>query len=516
MNKKIILFISFILLWFLAFWTYIIYNKKTNNTKQITQNKQEKQEIKKDEENIKKEEEKKEKNIDSFKKSLQAKWLIIKWDINLKNNDYILALQKFLQANKQTPNNPKIISKIAKTYFLMKRYDLAFKNYSKLQNLSEEEKENKVLSFLYSQNLEEYNFTKNSSWVLVWTWKILLNNLKQEIEKLSLDKEEKFYLKNSLKCIEDFHSCKANFENYFKNTNYSWKNQHLENIRNAITNYNNLQLNELYYKNALIIWAFLQNKLYPVAIILSKELLKEKKNYKPLLKIIAQSYYNLWKTDEAKKYLLEYTKLDTQDPDVSYMLWAINQKQHNYIQSNIFLDLALKQNYFDKDSIYRLKLYNYLMLEQKEKINSTFDKIISLQKEPSFNDLVLASYYNIIDNNYSKALLYIEKWLKLYPEKEDFYWLKAWILIERGDLENAKKLLKKAEEINPRNAVIALNLWRIEIQEYKETNKKIQKLRAKIFLRKAMELDNTEIWTQAQKLLNSLENIQDTKKTSEE
>jgi tetratricopeptide (TPR) repeat protein len=190
------------------------------------------------------------------------------------------------------------------------------------------------------------------------------------------------------------------------------------------------------------------------------------------------------------------------------MLGAINQKQHNYIQSNIFLDIAIKQWYIDKESIYRLKLYNYLLLDQKEKINSTFDKIINLQKKPYFNDLVLASYYNIIDNKFKKALLFIQKWIKLYPKKEDFYWLKAWILIEENKLNEAEKLLKKAQEINPRNAVIALNMWRIELEKYKQTKKTIKKIRAQIFFKKALELDNTEIWSLAQKFLEEIKNIE--------
>jgi tetratricopeptide (TPR) repeat protein len=190
------------------------------------------------------------------------------------------------------------------------------------------------------------------------------------------------------------------------------------------------------------------------------------------------------------------------------MLGAINQKQHNYIQSNIFLDIAIKQWYIDKESIYRLKLYNYLLLDQKEKINSTFDKIINLQKKPYFNDLVLASYYNIIDNKFKKALLFIQKWIKLYPKKEDFYWLKAWILIEENKLNEAEKLLKKAQEINPRNAVIALNMWRIELEKYKQTQKTIKKIRAQIFFKKALELDNTEIWSLAQKFLEEIKNIE--------
>jgi len=81
----------------------------------------------------------------------------------LKNDQYLFALKKFLSANKKTPNNPKIISKIAETYFLMKNYNQAYKYYSKLEKNNNLDENKKILSFLYSKKIEDYNFIKNSS-----------------------------------------------------------------------------------------------------------------------------------------------------------------------------------------------------------------------------------------------------------------------------------------------------------------------------------------------------------------
>jgi hypothetical protein len=79
---------------------------------------------------------------------------------------YLFALQKFINANKQTPNNPKVIEKIAQTYFLMQNFQNTFKYYQKLENLTtlnNKQKENKVLSYIYSQNIEDNNFKYNAS-----------------------------------------------------------------------------------------------------------------------------------------------------------------------------------------------------------------------------------------------------------------------------------------------------------------------------------------------------------------
>jgi hypothetical protein len=106
----------------------------------------------------------------------------------------------------------------------MKNFKNAYKYYSKLEKitkLKKEELENKVLSFLYSQNLEDYNYQKNSSGALIEKDIKFINSIKEKIKTFKLEKEEEFYYINSLECISNFHNCKLNFENYFKNTNYS-------------------------------------------------------------------------------------------------------------------------------------------------------------------------------------------------------------------------------------------------------------------------------------------------------
>ena len=268
MKKTLILIISLMFICFVILWTYTIYKKNNNisNKKEditkITTNNNNKKSLPK-----KTTTKKSKKRIEEFKERLQSKWLIIKWDIELKNKEYIFALQKFLQANKKTPNNPKIIWKIGEIYFHIKKFDLAYKYLNK--NNNSKYNDMKILSYLYSKNLDNLNLILNWSGVLNQSWSIVINNIQKEIKKINVGKEDIFYYVNSLECIKSFHICKKNFENYFKNVNYSWKNKNLENIKKAIVNYKNSKIEKLYYKNALIIWSLFQNKNYPITVILS-------------------------------------------------------------------------------------------------------------------------------------------------------------------------------------------------------------------------------------------------------
>ncbi len=449
--------------------------------------------------------EKKSNNIADFKKKVISKWLIIKWDIHLKNDDYLFALQKFSKANKQTPNNPKVISKIADTYFLMKNYKSAYNYYSKIDNREYLDENKIVLSLLYKTKIEDYNFERNWSGKLLNPWTVIkIKELKQEIKKIKLSRDNDFYYQNSLECLINVQICSSSFEKYFKNDEYLWENDNLEKIRYAMDSYQSLKINKGYYKNTLLIWALFENKNYPITIVLSNYLLNSKKNYKPILKILAQSYFELNKLKQANKFLVEYVKIDSKSSDVYYMIWVIAQKNHDYIKSNIFLNLAIEQKYENLENIYRLQLYNYLVLGESKKISSTFDKIIALKQKPDSNDLLLATYYSIINNHLEKASILTDKWLKLYPQKEDFYWFKAWLKIENGELEEATKLLNKAKEINSRNALLILNLARISKIKYEKNKNNFDKAKARFLFQKAIELDSAEIGELAKEFLKEL------------
>jgi predicted Zn-dependent protease len=54
--------------------------------------------------------------------------------------------------------------------------------------------------------------------------------------------------------------------------------------------------------------------------VLGKHILKEKSRYKPVLKILAQSYFELNKLEEANEFLIEYAKINSKSPDVYYMI----------------------------------------------------------------------------------------------------------------------------------------------------------------------------------------------------
>lgn len=390
--------------------------------------------------------------IDILRKRTKVKWLINSWNSYLEWEYYIFALRNYLKANMESPNDKDIINKIWYTYFSMKNFTRAYWYYRKIANYNRIDKDVAILSLFYSKELTKSNF-----------WYI-----KDEINYFKLNEEKTFYYKNSLNCINDFSKCKLDFSNYIEKIEKSWKKletKELISIKGAFSNYHNFKVDDLWYKNALIVWTFFKNKLYPVAIKLWKDILVEKQNYKPILLIIWKSYYELWKYSEAKKYLSSYIDLEPNDKDVLYLLWIINFELKEYVISNVLLQTSMEKGFTPTINIRRRTIYNFSEMWETEKMLNSFRELIENEKKLDANDLYLYIYYNIENGELDEAERISIKWIEKFPNDSNFYGYLWWVQKEKWNMIQAEKNLLKWLEINPKNPMINLNLWEIEMNK---------------------------------------------------
>jgi len=372
-------------------------------------------------------ENKKDKIIE-LRKRLALKWLILKWDLNLQNWDYTSALIKYLQINKEIPGDKSIILKLAEVNYNLKKFDKAYSYYSQIKDYNNIDKNLIAKILIYSLELNDEN----------------INYINKELINLWLNDDELFYYKTSFNCKKDFSECRKEFQNYFasksnkQNKEWTWaidnseiKSQDLLNIKEAIENYDNFQLEDLDYKWALIAWAFFENWLYPIAIETSNAVLKSKNDYKPLFKIIAKSNYELWNYTQAKLYLIEYSNIDNNDDEINFFLGVVYEKIHEYILSTIHFNKAIELWYIDILDINKRILSNYYQLWEIDKMLETFKIILSGDKEKlTSNDYNLAIYYNIVNDKIKDAKEYTKEALVKYPKSEIFNWYMWWILMD--------------------------------------------------------------------------------------
>jgi len=391
--------------------------------------------------------------IDTIKKKLALKWLIMKWDINIKNQEYTIALTKYLKVHKEVPDDKETIKKLWDIYFFLKKFKNSYSYYEKIKDYDKLIKDKIVISLLFS---------KIPSWEN-------LNTIAEELEKLWLTEEKLFYYRNSINCEKNFTSCIENFKKYIENNSEKGlKTDELRSIKKALTTYENFWVNDPIYKKALITWAFFENWLYPVAIKTSNKILKLKPDYKPILKINAKSYYELWDYINAKINLLKYYKIVKEDPEASYFLWVIYEKLREYILSTIHFKRALKTWYEDVDNLNRRILYNYYALWEIEKMLETLENIINKWSDITQTDYNMAIFYHIVNEKLEKAETFAKTSIKLYPKNEIFYWYMWWITIEKKEKEYsvAEEYIKKWLEINKISPMLNFVKAKLELAKW--------------------------------------------------
>ncbi len=418
-----------------------------------------------------------EQKIENLRNRLKLKWLIVRWDLFFENNQLPLALKNYLQVHKESPNDNTITKRLGDTYFEMNNFEKAYEYYKNLKE-GTIPKQHLILTLFYSKDLNKIVDRKT---------------LQKELKQMNLNEEEQIYYINSIECLEDFHICKQNFQDYFKE-NEKLKDKNLISIKESIENYKNSKIWELYYKNALIIGEFYKNELYPVSIMLWQELLKEKKDYKPILQIIAKSQFNLWKYEESKITLSKYYSLDEDDAWMCFLLGVVNSKLQEYLLSNIYLNKAEENWYTPKIDVRRRLIYNYYLIWNTEKLLSDFRLLVKEEWVES-EDIQLAIYYHIINDELEFALQQSREWVELFPEDDMFYWYLWWILKEKKRYTEADEILRKWQEINPRNPLILLNLWMLQQLQW-DTGKSVA------YFKKTIKInEDWEFWRMAKKQL---------------
>ena len=363
-------------------------------------------------------------------------------------------MKSYLEASKKNPTDESITQKIAETYFLMNKHNLAYKNYKKIINYNNLDKDKAVLSLLYHKEISEEK----------------LAYLYQEIESFNLSPQKLFYYKTSLSCVLDFDNCKKLLEDYLY---WDSKNieliEELQDIKDAIENYKNFKVQEIYYKNLLIVWAIFQNKLYPVSINLWKLILQEKPNYKPILQMIWKSYFELWKYELSKKYLSKHYELDQNNLDTIYLLWIVNLRQKKYILSSIFLKKALDMGHPKALNIKKRLAFNYFELNETSKMLSQLKDIVENEKDATETDYNLAIHHHIVHGKLSLAESFSLKAINIFTKNPNFYAYLSSIYIEKDKLALALKKITAWFEIDPKNPML---LYYRGVLETKKWNKK--------------------------------------------
>lgn len=480
-NLSIIILTILVISSLWAYWFYYINNKITLEYNELLNSNYSPDEL-----NSKEWIENSAERLKILKKKIALKWLIAKWDLYFENLEYTTALTQYLQVHKEVPEDRETNLKIWDIYYNLNKYDKAYEYYSTIKNYQNLDKTKAVLSLINS----------------TYSWSGSLWKLNNEIDTLWLSKEDNFYYKNSLICIQDFSLCRANFQEVFDTKTWTWtifeNSKKLKTVYDAFTNYYNFKIDDLTYKAALVSWSFYQNWTYFIALETSKSILEKNENYKPILKIAAKSSYELWQFKEAKNFLIEYNKVDSSDYEASYFLARIYEKLNDKILSTIHYNKAIKLWYPDLNDIRRRLIFIYYELNDNEKMLSIFKELIdSNDKNLNINDYNLAIYYHILNDDLKTALKYSDLAKIKFKDSELFYWYNSWIMLQNENISDYQlkqvwNNINKAIEINNKSPMIIMVKWIFEFKQEKYDD-------AFTSFKKAIALDKNKEYTETTK-----------------
>ena len=94
---------------------------------------------------------------------------------------------------------------------------------------------------------------------------ILHFDVKNELQEIEFNEEERTYYLNSLQCVIDFSKCKQYYQDYFV-LQPDVEMPELIKLKEGIDAYYGSGMEDLNYKNALVIGKFFENKHYSMVI----------------------------------------------------------------------------------------------------------------------------------------------------------------------------------------------------------------------------------------------------------
>ena len=394
------------------------------------------------------------KQYDDLRKQQVYKEAIEAWNWFFEENKLIAALQSYTRAKKLNPDDETIQVRLGDVQYALHNYKLAYELYKWNDWVVGFSKKKEVHS-LFQKNYE----LELSD----------IEEIQKNLTQTELTEQERAYYVNSLQCVVDFSKCKQYYKDYTFNPEVTIDNPELLVMKEGIEAYENSGLDDLNYKDVMIIAKFFENEHYSVVLKLWNDMLEWYPNYGPLIRLVGKSYYELWEYEKAADILKPYYEKHISDANLAYFLGLISVKQKLYLSSNIYLNKALKNGYTPKEDILRKLIYNYFVLNNKEKMYETFEVLL---EEPWVNvsDYSLVIYQAIIEKDYDKAEGYIKKWNFRFPEESRFYGFLVDIYTKQGRYSKAREVAEEWKTRNPKDLAIIYYEWILYMEEKEYTD----------------------------------------------
>jgi tetratricopeptide (TPR) repeat protein len=392
-------------------------------------------------------------------KKERAAILIKRAEYLANNNEYSEAASLYERVLRLTPSR-EIERKLAHIAFRAKKFQRSSDLYKKFaDDLYQSEREEFLYALRYTGDGE----------------------FQERLAKMDIPEHLRQAFRVSWICENEFISCEKAIREYPHNYGP------IVDLKNALKNYEALGNNDASYKEALLIGAFYKNKDYTTAMKIWENLLRQKPDYRPILKIVGFSAFMINQYERAQWTLTKYKKLEPKDAEADFILWLIQFEKQDYETSNIYFNKAVLWGYKPKTVVERKLAYNYYVLGLYKNMFQVLWYLV-LEKDATEADIVNAIYLALVHEELRNAGEWISLGKQRFQSSDSIAALEVWYLRANWKTSEAQGIVD--DILSKSDNIIALVQWWILAHEagYKE--------KSKTLLTKAKVIDAGGTWAE--------------------
>jgi|GEM_PF-389072 len=359
----------------------------------------------------------------------------------VKKNMMSLAINEYIAANQQEPEN-------AEPYLKIGGLLLEEKNYTKAQEIYQQ-------LLMKDKNNEEANLNLAKTYILMKN----IEKARDILQTLPDSQTKQYYTGIIAAYFEQYDIAKTNLSAAANAMGGSSDiASRAKNVLTAFGEYGMNQGSQEIYLKTLLAKSFNQVGEYTLSIPLLFNVVKEKKDYRDAWIILGYAYLNTDDYKNAIDALEEARKLDKNKPETLFFLGlsysANNQKE---VAAQFIAD-AIDKGFEPKIQAQQKLAEIYMSIKDYEKAALRYEAVVALN-DSDINYYVRPMWIYIEKiNQPAKALILAKKAITKYPNSGMAYNLVGWAQLSLKDYDQAKQYLGKAIEIDSNLAAAYLNL----------------------------------------------------------
>lgn len=374
--------------------------------------------------------------------------LMNRGDLYLKNGFYNLAIDAYVEASNQEPDNISPLIKIANVHLATKNHTQARDVSLEVLKTAPQSTDAKLVLGKAYLELEKFNDAKNI------------------FDGITIDDQEVLYYKGiTALYFEEYDRGRNLLNETIQKATDDNITEKAQSFINAMNEFNRYQAGQKNHMKVLLARSFVQSYHPLIAKELLWSVLQQQRHYRDAWIILGYSYLQIQQFQEAVDALEEARKQGPGKPQTLFYLGLAYAGNDQIDEAIEVLNLALENGYHPRVHVEQKLAELYFQKEEYEKAGEKYENVLDLNATNL--DYFVRPIWIYIDvlKSPKKALALAEKAHLHHPNEPMAHNLLGWAYVANRDFINGRKYLERSIELNDEFDAPHLNLgWMYEKQ----------------------------------------------------